>query len=82
MLYVLIPHAAESWEHFRMFSSYSAAEQIALHVAKERVTQARDPDWCSIIGYSVGIDEFHPVFIYTIVDATRLHRERLPIPSS
>lgn len=82
MLYVLIPHAAETWESFRMFNSYSAVEQIALHVARERAAKGYDPDWCSIIGYNSGIDEYHPVFLYTIVDTTRLHRERLPTPSS
>lgn len=82
MLYVLIPHMAESWEHFRMFSSYSAVEQIALHVARERASKGHDPDWCSIIGYNSGIDEYHPVFLYTIVGMTHLQRERLPTPSS
>ena len=82
MLYVLIPHSAETWESFRMFTTYSAAEHTALLVAKDRVARGYEPDWCSIVGYNQGIDEFHPVFLYTIVDETRLYRERIPTPSS
>lgn len=82
MLYVLIPHTAQTWEHFRMFASYTAVEQTALHVARERAANHQDPDWCFIIGYDAGIDEYHPMFVYTILDPTRLGRERLPTPSS
>lgn len=82
MLYVLIPHAAQTWESFRMFVSYSAAEHFALHVAKDLVSRGYDPDWCCVVGYSLGIDEYHPTFMYTVVDSTRLARDRIPTPSS
>ncbi len=81
MLYVLIPHTAQTWEAFRMFVSYAAAEQAALLAARGFERAGLDPDWCSIVAFE-GQDELYPVFLYTLVGSTRLHRERVPTPSS
>lgn len=79
MIYMLVPHEARSWEDFRMFTSYSAAEQIILHTARALSREGHSPDWCSLIAYE-GLDEIHPVFVYSIV-AGRLLREKWVSPS-
>jgi hypothetical protein len=81
MLYVLIPHSAPSWESFRLFTTYAAVEQAALRAAQGFERTGFDPDWCSIIAYE-GQDELDPIFLYTLVGSTHLHRERYPTPSS
>jgi hypothetical protein len=81
MLYVLIPHTAQTWEAFRMFSTYSAAEQAALVAARGFERAGFDPEWCSIVAFD-GQDELHAIFLYTLVGSGHLHRERLPTPSS
>jgi hypothetical protein len=81
MIYMLVPHAARSRLHIRMFANYSVAEQTALTVARALEAEGKDPEWCEIIAYD-GLDEMYPVFIYTLFRALRLHREPWPSPSS
>lgn len=82
MLYVLIPHSSgTTWEACRLFTAYSAAEQAALCAARDFARMGMNWDWCSIIAYTQGIDELHAVFLYTLIDPTRLQRERLLTPS-
>lgn len=81
MLYLLIPRNANTWESFRIFASYGAAEQAALVAARGFAQTGFDPDWCYIISYD-GQDELYPVFLYMLVGSTRLRRERVPTPSS
>ncbi len=79
MIYVLIPHTAQDWEHSRIFLTYAMVEQIALRTAQQLVREGRDEDWCSITGYD-GVDEVHPRFLYW-VGGGRLQREPVPSPS-
>jgi hypothetical protein len=81
MLFVLIPHNARSYEDFRIFTSFASAEQQIFLAAHGYKRLGEDPDWCSLIGYE-GTDEVHPVFLYTLVGGTHLHREPYPSPSS
>lgn len=81
IIYMLIPHVVPSVWETRLFATYSAAEQTVLTVAKHRVREGRDPDWCTLVSYE-GTDELLPLHVYTIVDETRLDRETFVIPSS
>jgi hypothetical protein len=81
MIYILIPFRAQSYEAFRVFTTYTAAEQAALVAARGFEQTGFDPEWCSIIAYE-GQDELYPMFIYTLVGSSHLRRDRLPTPSS
>ena len=81
MMYVLVPQMARSRSHIRMFATYCAAEQVALTVARALEAEGKDPEWCEIIAYE-GLDELYPVFVFTLVGATRLERDPWPSPSS
>jgi len=80
MLYVLVPHAAESLEEFRFFTSFGMAEQVIFRAAKDYASKGQDPNWCVLFAYD-GIDALFPVFSYTLVAPDRLHREAVPSPS-
>ena len=79
MIYLLVPYEAKTWEDFRMFTSYSAAEQIILQTARGLTREGRAPDWCSLIAYD-GTDEIYPVFVYTVAAGVLL-REKWVSPS-
>jgi N-methylhydantoinase A/oxoprolinase/acetone carboxylase beta subunit len=78
---MLIPHVVPSVWDTRLFSTYSAAEQTVLTVAKHMAREGRDPDWCTMVAYE-GTDELHPLFMYTIVGTSRLEREPFATPLS
>lgn len=80
MLYVVVPCTGHSWEHMRFFTSYAAAEGLALETAKALERQRQDPDWCTIVGLD-GTDELHPIFVYSLVGSAYLRRERWPTAS-
>lgn len=80
MHYVLIPHAARSYEDFRHFATFAMAEQAVFLAAQGFEILGQDPDWCILIAYD-GVDELRPVFLYTIIAPDRLHREPYPSPS-
>ena len=80
MLFVVIPHEERSYEDFRYFSTFSSAEQAVLVAAKGFRRLGQNPDWCILIAYD-GIDELHPVFLYTITPMIQLYREPYPSPS-
>jgi hypothetical protein len=80
MLFVVIPHSGGSYEDFRFFSTFSSAEQAILLAAKGFERSRQNPDWCYMVGYD-GIDELHPVFLYTITATLQLYREPYPSPS-
>jgi hypothetical protein len=80
MLYLLIPHKAESQEEFRFFTSFGVAEQVLFTASRGYAAQGGDPDWCVLIAYD-GTDELLPVFSFSYVAPGRLHRERIPSPS-
>ena len=79
MIYVLIPHAGRSLEDSHLFTSFSLVEQRILAVARSYREAGLDPDWGYIVAYE-GLDQLHPVFLYTVV-GDRLHREPYPSPS-
>ena len=80
MLYIVVPHRALTHDSMRFFTSYSAVEQAVLTAAKGFELGGFDPDWCCVIGYE-GIDELHPVFLYTLRGSEKLVREKWPSPS-
>lgn len=79
MIYVVIPHAHQIWEDCRMFTTFAAAEQMVLRVARGYLRERGNPDWCVLVGYE-GTDELVPTFLYTIQNM-RLIRETFPTPS-
>ncbi len=81
MIYVLIPHAARSYQDYRLFTTFAMAEQQIFLVARGYEREGRDPDWCSLIAYE-GVDELQPVFLYSVIAYDRLHRESYPSPST
>lgn len=80
MLYVLIPHRAESSDDFRFFVTFGVAEQIIFTAARGYAATGADPDWCTLVAY-YGTDELQPAFIYTIITVDRLRRDPFPSPS-
>jgi hypothetical protein len=80
MLFVLIPHAARNEGDFRFFLSFSAVEQAAFVTAKGFEQSGVSPEWCYVIAYD-GVDELHPVFLYTLVGSGYLQRDPYPSPS-
>lgn len=76
MIYVLMPHRATAWGQFRVFSSYSMAEQVILTTAKTLAKSGQSPDWCVLVSYD-GVDELVPIFSYTVV-GDRLRRSSSP----
>lgn len=79
MIYLLIPHRAVSWEDFRFFLTYSAAEQQVLQTAVALAREGRQEDWCTLVGLD-GVDEVRPYFVYTL-EGGRLRRDSWPSPS-
>jgi hypothetical protein len=67
MLYLLVPTGNPEWEDMRMFTSFSAVEQVALREAKTRNQQRIMDAWCFVIAYD-GVDELRPVWGYHIID--------------
>jgi hypothetical protein len=80
MIYVIFPHDDLTWNSARLFTSYSAMEQAVLIAARGFKREGYDPDWCFIVAYD-GVDELHPIFLYTIVNGIRLQRQAFPSPS-
>jgi hypothetical protein len=79
MIYVLIPHAAQHWDHMRIFVTYALMEQVALRTAFALVREGKDENWCTVTAYE-GTDEAHPHFLYWVQNG-RLQREPVPSPS-
>jgi hypothetical protein len=80
MLYVLIPHRAQGQEDVRFFTSFGAAEQAMIQAARGYLAVGDSFDWAILMAYE-GTDELLPVFVYTLMSPTHLHRERVPSPS-
>lgn len=80
MIYVLVPHRAQSRADVRYFTTFACAEQAVFLAAQGYASQGEDPDWCTLTAYE-GVDELHPVFLYTLIAPGRLHREPYPSPS-
>jgi hypothetical protein len=80
MLYILIPHRAQTQEDIRLFTSFGAAEQAMIQAARGYLEAGESFDWAVLMAYE-GTDELFPAFSYTLVTPTRLHREPVPSPS-
>jgi hypothetical protein len=79
-LYMLIPHQARSNEDVRYFTTFASAEQSVFLAAQGYASRGEDPDWCTLVAYD-GVDELHPVFLFTIIAPDRLRRDPYPSPS-
>lgn len=67
MIYLLVPTGNPEWEDMRIFTSFSAVEQVVLREAKARRQQRILDAWCFVIAYD-GTDELYPVWGYHIID--------------
>jgi len=72
MLYLLVPTGTPEWSDMRVFTSFSAVEQIVEREALRRNQQRITDAWCYVIAYE-GVDELHPVWGYYLIDG-RLQR--------
>jgi hypothetical protein len=66
MLYLLVPTGNVEWPDMRMFTSFSAVEQVVERQIKVRREQKLPEAWCSVIAYD-GTDELTPVWGYYIM---------------
>lgn len=73
MIYVLVPHTAGK---HRYFTTYAAAEQAVIGMARALKDHNVDSNWCRLFAYD-GVEELVPVFVYTLVDDAYLHRTTL-----
>jgi len=67
MLYLLVPIGNSEWQDMRIFTSFSAVEQVVDREVKNRRTNKLPDAWCSVIAYD-GTDELSPVWGYYIID--------------
>jgi hypothetical protein len=67
MLYLLVPTGNPEWDDMRMFTSFSAVEQVALQEAKIRNQQRIMDAWCFVIAYD-GVDELRPMWGYYLIE--------------
>jgi hypothetical protein len=73
MIYTLVPH--ENTGGIRVFGSFGMAEQIAIQHARSRREWGLSPDWCYIVGYETGTDEYAPIWIWYVGAEGTLVRE-------
>ena len=71
-MFVLIPKDKTA---MRLFTSFSAVEQVVLSEVPIRTRLGMDPDWCFVLEYA-GIDELICVGQYTIHDNLSLRAMR------
>lgn len=67
MLYLLVPTGNPEWEDMRLFTSFSAVEQVAVTEATRRKQQRILDAWCFVVAYE-GTDELRPVWGYYLID--------------
>lgn len=67
MIYLLVPTGNAEWDDMRLFTSFSAVEQVALQEAQIRKQQRILDAWCFVIAYD-GVDELYPLWGYHIID--------------
>ena len=79
--YIVIPHHSHTWDNVTVYSSFSAAEQFVLQVARMLAQTNVEWDWCKVLAYE-GQDELHPTFVYTFIGPDRLRRDTWSILSS
>ncbi len=67
MIYLLVPTGSPEWDDMRMFTSFSAVEQVVYQGIEERKARRENERWCFVIAYD-GTDEVFPVWGYMIYD--------------
>ena len=67
MIYLLVPTGHPEWDDMRMFTSFSAVEQVVAKGIDERTSKGQSERWCFVIAYD-GTDELRPVWGYMIYD--------------
>lgn len=67
MLYLLVPTGSPEWDDMRIFTTFSAVEQVVDKGIAERRKQRQNERWCFVIAYD-GTDELVPVWGYMIYD--------------
>ncbi len=67
MLYLLVPVGSTEWRDMRLFTTFSAVEQV-VNKGIEEMREAGVPErWCFVVAYD-GTDELRPVWGYTIYE--------------
>ena len=69
MLYLLVPTGNPEWMDMRMFTSFSAVEQVVITEAKRRKQQRIVDAWCFVIAYD-GVDELVPMWGYYLIEGS------------
>jgi hypothetical protein len=67
MIYLLVPTGNSEWEDMRIFTTFSAVEQVVNKGIEERVARGERDRWCFVIAYD-GTDELHPLWGYMIYE--------------
>jgi hypothetical protein len=79
MIYVLIPHTAQRWDHMRIFLTFALMEQTVIRTANALVREGKSENWCTVTAYD-GTDEVQSHFLYWVQNG-RLQRSPVPSPS-
>lgn len=75
MIYMLVPIWAE-FHDIRLFTTYSAMEDVVLKFARSRKERNVPVEWCIVLAFDGG-DELDPVWNYHINSVT-LRLDRVP----
>lgn len=78
MLYLLVPTGDAEWKDMRLFTTFSAVEQVVSRGMDECRRANLSERWCFVIAYE-GTDELRPVWGYTIYEG---YLQRCAITSS
>lgn len=74
MIYILIPNELGTFLEVRVFENYSAVEQVMKAQAQAHLGVGKNPDWCRVFAYSIGVDEYIPTWIFTVTRSLSIHR--------
>lgn len=67
MLYLLVPTGNSEWQDMRLFTSFSAMEQVVDKEIERRRREKLHEQWCFVVAYD-GTDELHPIWGYYVMD--------------
>jgi hypothetical protein len=67
MIYLLVPTGNPEWEDMRIFTTFSAVEQVVAKGIEERIARREHERWCFVIAYD-GEDELRPLWGYMIYE--------------
>jgi hypothetical protein len=80
MLYLLVPIVSTEWREMRLFTTFSAVEQVVAAGIAERQANGVPDRWCYVIAYD-GTDEVFPVWGYVIYEGYLQRFAITPSPS-